>query len=235
MSRRVLATMTIATVVAITGLAAGLTACSSAAAESSRSDPPRAMTAVSTRGGGAPDAADARTAVPPAARRLQCPAVSGPAEPVPAGFTPIAVVECVRVTVTLPGGAVRTEEKRQVAVAGLGSFLHALRLQKDPRGGAMPACLVLTPPVAWLALVDSHGQVIHPAIPAVSCSMPVQPVWKSLRSLRWITLGFAPAPRILPIDPSVAPSDDVLSGRPPLEGGPVHRLTPGSPASSPAS
>jgi hypothetical protein len=216
------------TVVAAIALAAGLTACSGAAAVPARSDPPRAAARGAT-GAGAADVASARAAVPPAARQVRCPATSGPTEPIPAGFTPIAVVECIRVTVRTPGGRVTDEEKRQVAVTGLRPLVRALRLvQPRLASGAIPACLIPASPMGWVELVGPRGQLIHPAIPVGSCGVPIPPVVTSLNRLRWITLGVVPAPRIVP---PIEPSGGLDGGRPPIEGGPVHRLTAGSPAS----
>jgi hypothetical protein len=214
-------------VVTAIALAAGLTACSGAAAEPARSDPPPRATSAVTAGVGI-GIATAPVAVRAAARRLKCPAEGFPTQPVPAGFTSVAVVECLRVTVTAPGGGLKTEEKREVAVSGLAALLRALRQPSARLRGGVPACMVPASAVPWLELIGRDGQEVHPALPVDSCSMPIVAVRTSLRSLRWVSLGVTPA------TPVVAPSDDLVTGRPPIEGGPVHRLTPGSPASSPA-
>jgi hypothetical protein len=137
-----------------------------------------------------------------------------PGEPIPAGFKPVAVVECVRVT-SVNHGVIRIEERRQAAVAGLGRLLAALRepSHPQPKGVLLPACL--TPIVyswPWFVLVSATGQVIHPVVPVGICGQPAPEVLASLKSLHWITLGTTP----LPTGPL----------RPPLHGGPVHDGTP---------
>jgi hypothetical protein len=227
----------VAAIALVTGLAAGLTACAGAAAQPARSDPPgvtgTGATGTGATGGVGIGAATAPVIVRAAARRVRCPAIGLPTEPVPAGFAPVAVVECVRVSVAVPGGGAKIEEKREVAVGWLSALVHALRQPSAPRKGLQLGCMVPVFAVPWLELIDRTGQVIHPEIPVGVCGLPVVPVQTSLRSLRWVSLGVSPA---LPmIEPSTAPSDELVTGqRPPIEGGPVHRLTPGSSASSPA-
>jgi hypothetical protein len=246
MSPRALATMAAATVLATTGLTAGLTACSGAAADSARSSQSRSVGAATTRARGedAASAARATVAIPAAANRVLCPAAASPisgstlpgsrTENIPAGFAVAAVVECVRVPVPGPSSGTRTtEEKLEVAVRGLASLLRALRLPSAPRRSPLPACLVTDGGLPWLALIGRDGQVIHPAVPTGACGMPIEPVLASLNSLRWILLGVTPAGPVIPqtaVSPAPAigqPSPGQSStGRPPLQGGPVHRLTP---------
>ncbi len=142
--------------------------------------------------------AGARGAVPTAVRRVRCPAVSapalgqpgaaGPAEPIPAGFRPVAVVECVTIT-SVRHGVVRTEQRRQAAVTGLGGLLAALREPATRAKGPLPACIVPSAAVPWFVLIGAYGQVLRPAVPAGLCGEPIEPVLASLHSLHWITLG----------------------------------------------
>jgi hypothetical protein len=173
--------------------------------------------------------------VPLAARRVQCPVVMSPlghlpvsangsgsvqpkgpyepAEPIPAGFKPVAVVECVTVT-SVNHGVIRIDERRQAAVAGLGRLLAALRERSHPQPkAALPACLTPIASWPWFVLVSSTGQVIRPVIPVGVCGQPALGVLASLKALHWITLGTVS----MPWGPL----------RPPLHGGPIHDITPG--------
>ena len=139
------------------------------------------------------------------------PAGVEPAEPVPAGFRPVAVVECVTVT-SLGHGGVLTYQRRQAAVTGLGRLLAALREPSTPRSrGLLPACMVPGTSQLWFVLVSASGEVIRPAVPVGLCGEPIEPVLASLNSLHWITLGIVRLPVL----------------RLPLHGGPVHDITPG--------
>jgi hypothetical protein len=172
--------------------------------------------------------------VPAAARRVRCPAVISPlvplpesakgggsalpnypvqpAEPIPAGFKPVAVVECVTAS-SINHGIVRIVERRRAAVTGLGRLVAALREPSTPRRkGLLPACMVPVRSWPWFVLVSATGQVVHPVVPVGLCGLPSAAVLASLNSLHWITLGTVS----LPIGPL----------RPPLHGGPVHDSAP---------
>jgi hypothetical protein len=173
--------------------------------------------------------------VPPVARRVQCPAVIPlvrlpdaaqpyvsvqpnrpvqPAEPIPAGFRPVAVVECVTMT-SLHHGVFRTDQLRRAAVGGLSPLLAVLRKPPAPRPkGALPACLVPATSWPWIALVSAAGQVIHPVVPVGLCGEPSEQVLADLNSLHWIKLGTV-ALRPVPF-------------RLPLHGGPVRYIAPGT-------
>lgn len=246
MSPRALATKAAAAVLAITGLTAGLTACSGAIADSARSGTNGAATSrdgsEDAAGLGHAAAPAEATAVPAAARQVVCPIIATPiatstvigwrTEHLPAGFAAVAVVECVRVPAAGPSTGMRTEERREVAVGGLAALLRALRLPSSPRRSPLPACLVTDAGVPWLTLIGRDGQVIHPAIPTGACGLPIEPVLASLNALRWIPLGATPASPVIPqtaVSPmpvTVLPLSPLPTGRPPLQGGPVHRLTP---------
>jgi len=161
-----------------------------------------------------------RAAVPPAARRVQCPAyrtpvlrqlpTAEPAEPIPAGFTPVAVVECITVS-SDDHGVLVTDQRREAAVTGLSQLLAALREPSTPRPkGEQPACMVPLTLGPWFVLVSGTGQVIRPVVPVGLCGEPLQPVLASLNALHWITLSIVRVP----------------AQRPPLRGGPIHDITP---------
>jgi hypothetical protein len=229
----------IATMAAAIALTAGLTACSGNALDAARSGSSQARTEHGTgaANAAAPLAAKAAAAaaktVPAAAKQVVCPVagstpVSWRTERVPAGFPAVAVVECFRVPVAGPSGSIRSDEKRQVAVHGLAALVRALRLPPAPRPAVVPACLVIGAGLPSLALIGRDGQVIYPAVPKGACGIPIEQVLASLNSMRWIVLGVTPAGPVIPqtgVSPAVP--DPGLTGRPPLQGGPVHRLTPG--------
>jgi len=146
---------------------------------------------------------------------------NGPVEPagrIPAGFRPVAVVECVTVT-SVNHGVVRIDQRRQAAIAGLGRLLAALREPATARPkGPLPACMVPVSSWPWFVLVSASGQVVYPLLPLGLCGEPMGSVLASLNSLHWITLSTV-ALHPVPM-------------RPPLHGGPVHVITPGITASN---
>ena len=167
--------------------------------------------------------------VPSVARRVQCPVLMAqighlpdspvqplgpvePAESVPPGFKPVAVVQCVT-AISVKSGSFRLAQRKQAAVTGLGSLLAALRKPSTPRPkGALPACMVPANSGPWFVLVSATGQVIRPLVPVGLCGGPVPAVLASLHSLHWITLSTTSLPG--------------GTVRPPLHGGPVHDITP---------
>jgi hypothetical protein len=142
------------------------------------------------------------------ARRVTCPpdgaGVTGPGriqpgEPIPAGFRPVAVVECVRIPVIAPVTGGPIVERRRVAFDGLGRLLKALRLPSTPRRrGLVPACLAPTANIPWLMLIGPHDQLIHPRMPIGLCGLPTVAVLTALSSLHWRTLGTTVVGRRLP-------------------------------------
>jgi hypothetical protein len=165
--------------------------------------------------------------VPAAARRVKCPLagagivrlpqiaqprVSITTDPIPAGFRPVAVVECVRVPAIVPVTGLRIMEQRRVAVSGLGRLVTTLRMPSTRLlKGGVPACLAPISVLPWLVLIGADGQVIHPAVPVGPCGLPIVPVLTSLSSLHWIPLGT---------------TTQVPAGHPPLHGGPVPVISP---------
>lgn len=224
-------------VVVIT-LAAALSACGSVAAGSGNPAADTASSAGTHEAAGRAIGAST-TAVPAAARRVQCPAVilpvrlpgsarqyvsvqphgsvqpDGPvqlAEPIPAGFRPVAVVRCVTVT-SVSHGVFRIDQRRQAAIAGLSRLVAALREPSAQRPKApLPACIVPLTSRPWFVLVSATGHVIYPLMTLGLCREPIGPVLAVLNSLHWITLSTT-ALRPEPI-------------RPPLHGGPVQDITP---------
>ena len=216
-----------AAAVAVITLTAALSACGTVAAAGS-SHP--AADAVSSTGASS-------TAVPAAARRVQCPDIIPPvrlpdsarqsisvqphatvqpdgpvqlAEPIPAGFRPVAVVRCVTVA-SVKHGVIRIDQRREAAIAGLSRLEVALREPSTPRPkGPMPACMAPVTARPWFVLVSATGQVIDPLLPLGLCGLPIGPVLASLNSLHWITLGTV---ALHPLHP-------------PLDGRPVLDITP---------
>lgn len=128
---------------------------------------------------------------PPDGAGVTGPGRSQPGEPIPPGFRPVAVVECVRLPVIVPVTGGPIVEKRRVAFDGLGRLLKALRMPSTARRrGLVPACLT---PIAnllpWLVLIGPDDQLVHPRIPVGLCGLPIVPVLASLSSMHWQTLG----------------------------------------------
>ena len=155
--------------------------------------------ATGSTGPSAPTAATAK--VPAAAIRVTCPvlgpagaagqSVPGqPAQPIPQGFSPVAVVQCIEVRAMAPGGQA-TNVPKEVAVAGLGALMAAIRRPSAP---PTPASRVVGCPVVarivvpWLVLIGRDGQLIHPRVPVGQCGAPVPPLRATLNSLHWIEL-----------------------------------------------
>jgi hypothetical protein len=134
-----------------------------------------------------------------AARRVKCPALDGaitapirslPAKPIPAGFRPVAVVECIRVPAIVPVAGPEPQQVRRVAFAGLGRLVAALRQPSTPRMRLLvPACLLPVDGLPWIVLIGPGGHLLHPRVPIGACGLPIVPVQVSLSSLHWKTLS----------------------------------------------
>ncbi len=177
--RWVRAAVFVPAVLAMTGLAVAMTGCASPA----RSTPAHPA---------APEAG--RPGIPAQALRVACPSASStagrqaaalPAEAVPEGFVPAAVVLCTLAIVPVNGG-MSTAPVRKIAVTGLGRLVAALRAPTPglPPGTACAAQLIALP---WFVLVGENGQVILPKIPLDPCGEPSAAVMQSLDALHWVT------------------------------------------------
>jgi hypothetical protein len=152
--------------------------------------------------------ADLLARVPAAARRIICP-VTGSVLPggsvapplasysIPAGFSPVAVVECINLGQFAPGHGAGSAERKQVAVAGLGGLLASLRAAQAAPAPAGPLCIApLKAP--WFVLIGRNGQLIRPVLPATLCGKAASsPVLTSLQSLTWIDLGVTTVPPVV--------------------------------------
>ena len=139
--------------------------------------------------------------VPAAAKTLICPPpvpVSGqlnapgaPPQVVPAGFSPVAVVQCRATGAIAPVAGQLSYVRKEVAVADLRPLLAALQQPSAPRAGPgpTPGCPVLTMPVPELALIGRDGSVVYPRIPVTVCGAAIAPVTASLAALHWIMLS----------------------------------------------
>jgi|SRR5215469_501917 len=186
-------------------LTATLAACGSAAAPQSAAAPNAGRSAAAGAGhssvpSGPPATATGSAQVLAAARRVKCPAIdTGVAGlpgrgqrtlPIPAGFKPVAVVECVRIPAIAPVAGTRIVEVRRVAVTSLGRLVAALRLPSTPRRrGILPACLAPISNLPWLVLIGPDDQLVRPRVPVGLCGLPIVPVLASLSSVHWRTLG----------------------------------------------
>jgi hypothetical protein len=123
-----------------------------------------------------------------------------PGQPVPAGFRPVAVVECVA-----PGpvgtGYTGTMQRRRAAVTRLSGLIAALRDAEahPPAPGSLTLCLP-RPGTLWFVLVGKDGRLIQPQVPVGYCSPAGQAVLTDLSSLTWITLGVTVVPPVVTQD-----------------------------------
>jgi hypothetical protein len=158
--------------------------------------------------------------LPAVAKRLVCPGPAvppaaagqpgGPAQSIPAGFTPVAVVECLYPDRVAPAPGGGTGERKLASVTGLSGLMTSLRHAAAAGNPTGPLCLG-RPVVPWLVLIGKDGQLIRPLLPNVRCGTTVSPVLASLKAMTWINLGSSS---------SVLPNAD--------------RLPPGTSAAQPA-
>jgi len=218
-------------------LTAVLAACTSASAPPSAVAGPAGQAAAAASSGhsSAPSAKPGKTPGRPsvlaAARRVKCPALDGAisppagslrAEPIPAGFHPVAVVECLRVPAILPVAGLELNEVRRVAFSGLDRLVAALRLPSTSRSRLLvPACVVLpVDAVPWIVLIGPRDQLLHPRVPIGACGLPISPVQASLSSLHWKTLSVTKGHWVGP--------------RQPVNGSPVPNIRPAITAPQPS-
>ncbi len=207
LTRSLLATLALALAAAVAGCTSGSGAGQGAAA--GRSSPAGGSAGATSGSGGAGGTASGggnaaggsgatAAKVPAAARDLICP--PGPAigrlkpllsQAIPAGFSPVAVVQCLSAGGIAPVHGQWNYVQKEVAVAGLGPLVTALRAASARHNGAglAPGCPVLAAVVPRLALIGRDGAVIYPRIPVTMCGAPIQPVVASLAALHWIGLG----------------------------------------------
>jgi hypothetical protein len=175
------------------------------------------------QGSGSPGGAGNNTAgtvaglaqVPAAARQVVCPASEAQAgglaydgsvagqpvaggQPIPAGFSPVAVVECVSLAPYGPGRGEGSGARKQAAISGLGGLMTAVReaSAKHKAPGPIVGCIT-RPASPWFVLIGSNGQVIRPELPGGICSAAAGAVLSSLNSLHWITLGVTTVPPVV--------------------------------------
>jgi hypothetical protein len=134
------------------------------------------------------------------------------AEPIPAGFDPVGVVECIRVPAIVPVAGPAPQEVRRVALGSLERLVAALRMPSIPRSRLLvQACLLPVDETPWIVLIGPDGRLLHPRVPVGACGLPIVPVQVSLSSLHWKTLSVT---RGLSVTP------------PPVNGSPAPNLNP---------
>ncbi len=130
------------------------------------------------------------------ARQVTCPggtsraarkAAALPRRTVPAGFTPVAAVECSPEIVFTTSGRPPIRPVKQVAVSGLARLVAALRSRPVPTGPNV-ICAAQAVIMPWFVLVSGNGQVILPRVPAGQCGEPSSRLLASLAALRWVTV-----------------------------------------------
>lgn len=146
------------------------------------------------------DSGESRATLPAGVQGLSCPLPGPPSgrvnsfgwgQAIPAGFQPVAAVQCVPVGSTPPPIGQLPFVHEEVAVSGLGPLLAALLEPSGTPGdsSSVPRCLAPAADVFQLALIGADGQVIEPLIPVTSCGGPIQPVVASIAGLAWTTVN----------------------------------------------
>jgi hypothetical protein len=205
-------------------LTAVLAACGSAAAPSSAAAGSASQAAAGAGSGkgsthsAAPSSTPGRANALAAARRVQCPALDGAAdrglraEPIPAGFSPVGVVECIRIPAIVPVAGPGPEEIRRMAFGDLDRLVAALRMPSTPRSRLLvPACLLPVDEQPWIVLIGPDGRLLRPRVPIGACGLPIVPVQVSLSSLHWKTLSSTPGVTVSPQPANGSPVPNINS------------------------
>jgi hypothetical protein len=101
--------------------------------------------------------------------------------PIPADFTPIAVVMCTVDDHEVPGDGIWLFEVQKRADHGFASFIQELRKPSEvPTAGACTADLVIAP---WFQLIGPDGQALRVSVPTTSCGKPQPAALDALRDL----------------------------------------------------
>ena len=159
-------------------------------------------------------------------------------QPIPAGFTPVAVIECTFTNVNVAGRGEWTALAKRIAVTGFGPLMSALRMPSE-RAGKNIACVSETLFVPQFVLVGKDGDVIYPKIPKTACGQPTPRVMASLDALKFRTISAKPQRQVLTqsevVSGCAAAWKDMLGfdtqqhgGMTPSAGGPLFRPMPKS-------
>ena len=139
-------------------------------------------------GSPAPDRAIGAAAVS-AVAGVSCGAtVARATKPLPAAFRPVAVVRCYPKARGIPGRGLWRFEVKQRADRGLGAFIAALR-RPSVRTPRYATCLTILYADPSFVLIDRHGRVIRPALPAGQCAQPFPAAAADLQHLPWVTIS----------------------------------------------
>jgi hypothetical protein len=108
--------------------------------------------------------------------------------PLPPDFRPVAVVRCYQKARGINGRGLWRFEVKQRADHGLAKFIAALRRPSvaTPAEAVCPLVLYLQPS---FVLIDRHGRVIRPALPAMECGQPFPAAITALEHLPWVTVS----------------------------------------------
>ena len=148
-----------------------------------------AVALLGVHGGSPPGNRTTGTAVFSAIARIPCGATTAkPIKPLPATFTPVAVVRCYMVARGIPGRGLWRFEVKQRADRRLTAFIAALRRPSVPTPPtvACPLILYLDPS---FALVDRHGRILRPVLPVMECGRPFAAAITDLQHLPWVTVS----------------------------------------------
>lgn len=167
--------------------------CGSVSARAGSGGTDAAASAVSTAlPDGAPDGGTVcpAGAVDSAFRSLSGAATASPSPlgtPLPVDFRTVAVVRCVDVSQSFPGGGVWNVALAQRATTGLQPLLTALRLPSQSPPTGQYGCSAVGIVLPNFALVGAHGQFMRPGLPHDACGMPLTKALDALNALPWKT------------------------------------------------
>jgi hypothetical protein len=184
--------------------------------------------------GPAPGSRVPSTAVTRAIAGLPCNATTALAgKPLPATFTPVAVVRCYSKARGVDGHGLWRFNVKQQANRRLGAFVGALRRPsvQTPPG---TACLLIRYAAPAFAVVDRQGRVLRPTLPSTECGKPFLAAITDLEHLPWVTVSVHRTVQIATRAELRAGCDptykDIIASGPSLRQLP---LSPGGPVFSP--
>jgi hypothetical protein len=120
---------------------------------------------------------------------VSCPATTAkPTKPLPAGFSPVAVVRCYQEAHGIPGRGLWRFEVKQHADHRLTAFIAALR-RASVRTPSGVACATVGYVDPSFALIDRHGRILRPTLPVGECGQPLPAAITALAHLPWVTVS----------------------------------------------
>ena len=139
------------------------------------------------------EASHLRWPPPPASALLTCPLTkvqpgiqSARAQPIPAGFTAVSVIECTELEVKVAGQGEWIALAKRVAFRGIGPLMSALRMPSE-RPTKNLACTTDAIFVPQFVLVGKNGKIVIPKVPTTGCGKPLPQFLASFHALKFVT------------------------------------------------